>query len=68
MFLIDILNIVVILIAILWLKEQLGVTLTVVLLVFVPAIRACLCYDKIRASVERGVELVFDDDDDEYDD
>ena len=68
-FLIDILNFVVILIAILWVQERLGITITIILFIFIPAIRACLCYDKIRAAVENGVEFYVDElDDDDGDD
>ena len=70
-FLIDILNFVVILIATLWIQERLGITITIMLFVFIPAIRACLCYDKIRAAVENGVEFYVDeldgDDGDDFD-
>ena len=68
-FLIDILNFVVILIATLWVQERLGITITIVLFIFVTAIRACLCYDKIRAAVENGVVFYVDElDDDDGDD
>ena len=70
-FLIDILNFVVILIAILWVQERLGITITIILFIFIPAIRACLCYDKIRTAVENGVEFYVDeldgDDGDDFD-
>ena len=70
-FLIDILNFVVILISTLWIQERLGITITIILFVFIPAIRACLCYDKIRAAVENGVEFYVDeldgDDGDDFD-